>query len=195
MESPLKNDVTTLSVNIDHKQKNTDELFPLIYQRLRDRVRRQRVALSCHDTLNTTALLSEAYIKLIAAKKKDWGGQTHFLETAALAVKQIIIDYAKGQTTSKRGGNTAVCSFDESAVNPENILYSGIEPELLLALDAALIKLTDKDGRAGKVVLYRFFGNMTIKETAAAMGVSVNTVKRDWNFSRAWLFKQLAIDD
>ncbi|MFT5548132.1 MAG: RNA polymerase sigma factor (TIGR02999 family) [Candidatus Azotimanducaceae bacterium] len=168
------------------------ELFPLIYKSLRQRVKRQRVVLSCRDTLNTTALINEAFIKIHSSTKKDWQGQPHMLEVASLAVKQIIIDYARAQSNQKRGGKFPKLSYYDEIELPENIEFSGIDSEQLLALDIAIDRLAEKDERAGKVVLHKFFGNMTNKEIAATLGVSEATIKRDWNFSRTWLFKQIS---
>lgn len=173
-------------------QQEARELFPLIYKSLRQRVKRQRVVLSCRDTLNTTALINEAFIKINASTKKEWDGQPHMLEVASLAVKQIIIDYARAQSNQKRGGISSKLSFYDEIELPDDILFSGIDSEQLLALDIAINRLAERDERASKVVIHKFFGNMTNKEIAAALGISEVTVKRDWSFSRTWLFKQIS---
>jgi RNA polymerase sigma factor (TIGR02999 family) len=167
-----------------------DELFPLVYQELKERARAQRRRWQGDETLNTTALIHEAYLKLTAADEPDWESRAHFLAVASRAMRQILIDYARIQKAEKRGGDLARVSLEEFRLQPGPGLSSD-RAEALLALDASLARLQERDERQSRIVECRFFGGMTIRDTAAALGISAATVKRGWAMAQAWLYRDM----
>jgi RNA polymerase sigma factor (TIGR02999 family) len=168
-------------------------LFPLVYGELRDRAHRQRRGWQGDYTMNSTALVHEAYLKLVdQTQPAAWNGRAHFLAVAARAMRQILIDYAKSRRRQKRGGDQVKVSFEEL----EGLLEDGgalteERADTFLALDEALRRLEMTSGRQGRIVECRFFGGMTIEDTAAALDVSPATVKRGWEMARVWLFREL----
>ena len=133
-------------------------------------------------TLNTTALVHEAWIKLVPAVDVEWHSRAHFFGVAARAMRQILVDAARKQVAQKRGGKGAwMVTFDETAH------ASPVQPHQLLALDGALDRLAAVDPRRAHVVEHRFFAGLTTRETAEVLGVSTGTVERDWRAARAWL--------
>lgn len=161
-------------------QEAFDKLYGLAYQELRRLAHSVRVGRGV-ETINTTALVHEAYIKLAASKKPAWVDRVHFLRIAARAMRQVLIDAAQRRTAQKRGGKAVPIEFDE------RVHSSLVDPETLLALDEALKQLEAVDERQAQVVECRFFAGLTIEETALALGVSDSSVKRDWRTARAWL--------
>jgi RNA polymerase sigma factor (TIGR02999 family) len=163
-----------------------DQLFPLVYDELRaiahGRIRNEP---SGH-TLNTTALVHEAYLKLVDQDGVEWQNRSHFFAVAARAMRRILMDYAIARKAQKRGGDRRQVPLDEVVVLAEQ------RSEELLALDEALRRLETLEERHGRVVECRFFGGMSIEETAAALDISPATVKRDWTLARAWLHRELA---
>lgn len=163
------------------------DLLPLVYDELRriahGQLRRERQ----NHTLNTTALVHEAYLKLIDQSEVSWQNRAHFYGVAAQAMRRILIDYARTRTRLKRGGNQQRISLKESLG-----LFSDEQSEELLALDESLQRLESINPRHGRIVECRFFGGLTIEETAAALDVSTATVSRDWQLARAWLKRDLA---
>ena len=162
-----------------------DKLFPLVYEDLR---RRARAQLRSRDgqTLTTTALVHETYLKLIAADRVSWQDRAHFLALASTAMRQVLVSYARRNYAAKRGGGAGTVSLDEAPI------FTDTGAEDLLALDDALQKLAGVDERLSRTVEMRFFGGLTVEETAEALGVSVNTVKRDWDKAKSWLTSELA---
>lgn len=174
------------------KRTALNELFPLVYEELRALAHLQRRHWHGDYTLNTTALVHEAYLRLVNQSKLTWNSRPHFMGVAARAMRQILIDYARQRQTRKRGGELPKVSFDEVEVLPENVLaLTEKQTHVLLALDEALQRLEHTDARRARVVEYRFFGRMTIEDTAAALGISRNTVKRDWNLAQVWLYREM----
>ena len=158
----------------------TDALFREVYaelKRLAQGVRAGRVG----ETLCTTALVHEAYLKLAGANRIEWQGRIHFLGVAARAMRQVLVDAARHHGREKRGGGAWAVTFEESDHEMP------MRPTELLALDAALERLGALDERQVRVVEFRFFAGLTVEETAAVLGVSVPTVHRDWRAARAWL--------
>jgi len=164
-----------------------NRLFERIYEELRHTASRVRYQNS-DQTLNTTAIVHEAYFKLIPHKEQNWQNKNHFLRIAARAMRQVLMKQARYKQTQKRGGEIDDVQFQEGLIPLE-----GIDPENLLSLDLALKKLEKMDDRQAKIVEYRFFAGMSVKETAEAFGVSVETVKRDWRLARAWMIRELEI--
>ena len=166
-------------------------LFPLVYEQLKQIARRQRRRQN-EATLNTTALVHEAFIKLTG--REDFGprDRDHFLAVAAMAMRQILVDHARSRLAAKRGGGASPISFEaiESALE-SGPRFSEADSEALLALDESLARLARLSERQSRVVECRFFAGLSIEETAQAIGASPATVKRDWSMAQAWLYRDL----
>lgn len=168
-----------------------DDLFPLVYEQLHDLAHLQRGRLPKYDTLNTTALIHEAYIKL-ADSRPDWRDRTHFMAVASRAMRQVLIDYVRARHAAKRGGAQDPVSFEE--VRHSLRTTPGFTHErgaALIALDESLRRLESEHPRQSRIVDCRFFGEMTIEDTADALGLSRATVKRGWAVAKAWLYRDM----
>lgn len=166
-----------------------DRLLPLVYDMLRGLAHRFLGKERADHTLQATALVHEAYLKLVDQRDVDWKGKTHFFAIGARAMRRILVDHARTRARAKRGGGAAKLSLDEGGV---------LSPERdtdVLALEAALEKLESQDPRQARIVELRFFGGLTVEEVAQALGVSKRTVEADWTLLRAWLRRELAGDD
>lgn len=167
-----------------------DELFPLVYEELRSLARSQRRRWHGDLTLNATALVHEAYIKLVDRRAIVPESRGHFFAVAAKAMRHILCNYARDRRRLKRGGGAAHVPIEETAsglpidVPDEHVLE-------LTALDDALRQLERLDARQSRIVECRFFGGLTIEETATALGLSPATVKREWTMARAWLYREM----
>ncbi|MGE0439219.1 MAG: ECF-type sigma factor [Gemmatimonadales bacterium] len=170
-----------------------DRLLPLVYQELARIARgRLRYEASGH-TLNTQALVHEAYLKLVDQNRAAWQSRQHFYAVASEAMRRILIDYAKGRRAAKRGGAARRIPLDEAAdVADANQLLSDDQALELLALDDALSRLAAFNPDGATVVQYRFFGGLATEEVAEVMGVSERTVRRLWTVAKAWLRQELA---
>lgn len=164
-----------------------DDLFRVVYDELQRIAHRQRLRWKGDETMNTTALVHEAYLKLVKQEEVDWHDRAHFYAVAATAMRHILINYAELRMAEKRGGGSPHVPLDEA--NP--ISEEGAED--LLALNEALERLKEIDPRQSRVVECRFFAGLGIHETAEALGVSHATIERDWALARAWLRR--ALDD
>jgi len=160
-------------------------LFPLIYYELRSIARRCVRREQPDRTLDTTALLHEAYLRLAAAGQIRWEDRVHFFASAAQIMRRILVDAARRRSCIKRGEAVRRASLEE-----ENICLPAPEADVV-ALDEALQTLARFDSRKARVVELRFFGGLTVEETAAALNVSPQTVLRDWKLARAWLSREL----
>jgi RNA polymerase sigma factor (TIGR02999 family) len=166
-----------------------EELFALLYEELHGLARRQRRRWRGEYTLNTTALVHEAYVKLAGQDRLGVENRAHFSALAARAMRHILCNYARERRTQKRGGGLRLLSLEHARLAPERDLA---EPsDALVALDDALRRLEQVDPRRARVVECRFFGGLTIEETAAAIGASPRTIKRDWAVAQAWLHREL----
>ena len=165
-----------------------DALFPLLYDELRAIAHRQLGRERPGHTLSTTALVHEAYERLVDQTRTEWADRVHFCAVAAKAMRRILVDYARRRRARKRGGGQAPLPLDESRVAVEE------QAEMLIALDEALTRFAAFGERPSRVVELRFFGGMTEEETAEVLGVSVRTVRRDWVKAKAWLFQELYPD-
>jgi len=162
-----------------------DELFHRAYPELK-RLARQVRAGRAGETLSTTALAHEAYVKLIGGRGVAWQGKAHFLAVAARAMRQVLVDAARARLSEKRGGP------DLWAVTLDESWHAApVRSEELLALDEALTELAGLDQRRASVVLHKFFGGLTTDEIATVLDVSTATVERDWRSARAWLSERL----
>ena len=176
------------------RQGNNDalgRLFPLVYEQLHALARVQRRRLPS-DTMNTTALVHEAFIKLAGSQQISVQDRAHFMAVAATAMRQILIGYARKRTATKRGSGQTPLSLDEVeralATQPA---FDDATLDALLALDRALTQLGEASGRQRRVVECRFFAGLSIEETALALDVSPATVKRDWAMAQAWLYRNM----
>jgi RNA polymerase sigma factor (TIGR02999 family) len=166
-----------------------DELLPLVYDELRVLARRQRRRVGSADTLNTTGLVHEVYLKLLGASRIDATGRAHFFALAARAMRQVLSNYARARRAGKRGHGQAPLTLDTAA---EFLAAAGPDhAETLVALDEALGQLATRSERQSRVVECRFYAGMSIPETALALGISEATVKRDWAVAQAWLYREL----
>lgn len=172
-----------------------DRLFAVVYDTLRALAHRQREQWQGDYTLNTTAIVHEAYLKLFDQKKSEWVSQAHFLSVASKAMRHILVDYARRRKAEKRGGSAPKVSLDEVRTPSGDVITITEEKaDSLVALDHALERLAEIEPREAKVVECRFFGGMTIAETASVLGVSPMTVKRDWAMAQAWLLREMQSD-
>jgi RNA polymerase sigma factor (TIGR02999 family) len=162
-----------------------DELFPLVYEELRTVAHRRLRAERAGHTLNTTALVHEAYVKLVGLERIEYRNRAHFFAIAARAMRQILVNYAIGRRTKKRGGGFTAVSLDDAV----EIAHANSDD--LLALEDTLKRLETLDHRQSQVVVCKFFGGLSNDETAAALGISPATVKREWATARAWLNREV----
>jgi RNA polymerase sigma factor (TIGR02999 family) len=166
------------------------DLFPILYEELRLVAHQQRRRWRRDDTLGTTALVNEVYLKLHRQQRIGTASREHFLALASRAMRHILSTYAEQRRALKRGGGLARVSLDE-ADTPAADTAAGDGEEILTALERALRRLEASHARQCRVVECRFFGGLTVEETAAALGTSPRTVKRDWAFAQAWLKREL----
>jgi RNA polymerase sigma-70 factor (ECF subfamily) len=162
------------------------DVFPLIYDELRRLARVQLQREPDGHTLSPTALVHEAYMRLMDYSRMEWTGRVHFLSVAATAMRRILVDHARGHRSVKRGGMLRRISLDDVELGTED------RAEVLIALDEALERLTAVDARQAQVVECRFFGGMTEEEVAQALGIGLRTAKRDWAKAKAWLHREIA---
>jgi len=162
-----------------------DELIPLVHQELLVLARRYMTRENAGHTLQSTALVNEAYLRMVEMRRVEWQDRAHFLAVAARLMRHILVDLARSKRYQKRGGGAPRVSLDEA-------LGLASAPACdLLGLDQAVDALAALDPRRGKVVELRIFGGLTIEETAAALDVSTDTVIRDWKLAKAWLAREL----
>lgn len=162
-----------------------DEILPVIYDELRRIARRYRAREHGEHTLQTTEIISEAYLKLLNQSEKTWQDRTHFFAVASRVMRNLLVDYARTQNYQKRGNGAEKISLEEIAI---------FTPELdenILALDEALKNLAGFDERKSRIVELRYFGGLSAQETADVLGISEITVKREWLKAKAWLYSEL----
>lgn len=170
-----------------------DGLLPLVYDELRQLARRQRRRWQGDETLDSTALVHEAYFRLVDQPEAQWESRAHFLAVASRAMRQILLDYAKRKHAAKReGGREHVPLHEVEAALLANGAATDEQSEVLIALEESLRRLEQHDSRQSRIVECRFFGGMTIDETAEALGISAASVKRGWAMAQAWLYRELA---
>jgi RNA polymerase sigma factor (TIGR02999 family) len=161
-----------------------DDLLPVVYGELRRLAHRQLTAERAGHTLNTTALVHEAYLRL-GLDRISWHDRAHFFAVAARAMRRVLIDYAEARRAAKRGGGAAHVTLDETVAGPQHRIDD------LLAINEALNRLEQVDARQVMVVECHVFAGMSLEDTAVALGVSPATVSRDWALARAWLNRAL----
>lgn len=164
------------------------QLIPLVYDELHRLARRYMAGEHPGQMLQTTALVHEVYLRLVDVKNVNWQDRAHFYALCARLMRRILIDFARSRTYQKRGGGVAHVELDEAAT------VSAVVGDELLAVDHALKQLSALDSRKGQVVELRFFGGLTVEETALALRLSPETVIRDWRLAKAWLTRELSRD-
>jgi RNA polymerase sigma factor (TIGR02999 family) len=178
--------ITQLLRDVRTGDKNAEaRLIELVYDELHEiaarNLRRERPG----HTLQATALVNEAYMRLTSLKETDWKSRAHFFAVAAQVMRHILVDYARNRLSEKRGAGLPALPIDEA------LTFSDDRLEQLLVLEDALQKLEIQDSRANQVVVMRFYGGLSMEEIAEVLQVSARTVKRDWNYGRAWLKSEL----
>ncbi len=167
-------------------QKALDEFAPLVFVELKRLARRHLVAEGSDHTLETGDLVNEVYLRLLDWKNVQWQNRAHFFAVAAQMMRRILVDYARSRRYQKRGGGVRPVALEEKAIVSKDRCRE------FLALDEALSRLADIDQRKSRVVELRFFGGLSVEETAVVLCVSSVTVMRDWEFARAWLARELS---
>ena len=187
MTEPRQADVTATLLELS--AGGTDaaaRLWPLVYDELRrlaaSYLQRERP----DHTLQPTALVHEAYLRLIDQSRVDWKNRAHFCAVASDMMRRILVDHARKHQAVKRGGGQTRISLDEAVSFPQDVEID------VLAVDEALLDLARLDPQQGRLVELRFFGGLTLDETAEVMGISRSTVQREWNMAKAWLYNQLS---
>lgn len=183
-----KEDVTVLlRAWVEGDPSAPEKLAPLIYAELRRLARRSMRSENPGHTLETGALINEAYIRLADWKNARWENRAHFYGVASQIMRRVLVDHARARGYQKRGGGVRPVSLED------NIVASPSRAPDLIALDEALDRLTKMHARKGRVVELRYFGGLTPEETAAILNVSKETVFRDWNFAKAWLYREIGV--
>src|SRR5579863_9542476 len=187
METPAKPEVTQLlKAWGDGDDAALAQLTPLVYDELHRMAKRCMAREQPGHTLQTSALVNEAYLRLIDIQQVSWQNRAHFFAISARMMRRILTDLARARRYLKRGGEAIHVSWDEALV------VSG-EPDVdIVAIDGALSRLAEEDPRKSQVVELRFFGGLSVEETAEVLKVSQQTVMRDWKFAKAWLMRALS---
>jgi RNA polymerase sigma factor (TIGR02999 family) len=193
MEHSSQAEVTRLLDALERGDNSAvDGLFPLVYEELRAVAHRQRRRWQGDDTLNTTALVHEAYLKLVDQSQASWESRAHFFATASKAMRHILMNYARDRRAQKRGGDQPRLSLEELSERLEgDVALSDDNADLLLALGEALERLERVNERQSRIVECRYFGGMTVQETAAALGISTATVSRGWALAQVRLYQDM----
>jgi RNA polymerase sigma factor (TIGR02999 family) len=163
-----------------------DELLPIVHQELRRLARRHMFGERAGHTLQTTALVNEAYLRLVNSKNVRWQDRAHFFAISSQLMRRILVDSARAYRSKKRGADVSKVTLDEALVGPQEKSWD------LIALDDALTVLAEVDPRKSQVVELRFFGGLSVEETAEILKVSPDTVLRDWKMAKAWLKRQIS---
>jgi len=161
-------------------------LMPLVYAELHRIARRAWNGQNPKNVLQPTALINEAYLKLIHSEEPAFQGRSHFFAVASIAMRHILVNHARGSLSAKRGGGLAILSLDDA----EPVVHQ--EAAEVIALHEALDALQEIDPRKSRVVELRYFGGLSIEETAEALGISTITVNRDWRLARTWLIREMS---
>lgn len=187
MTSSSPNDVTQMLVDWSRGDKAAlDKLIPIIYQELRSLARHYMSRERPGHTLQTTALVNEAYLRLISQRDVKWQNRAHFFGVAAQMMRRILVDHARNINSGKRGGGALKVSLEEVA------LLSEERAEEVLILHEALTSLEVLDPRKSRIVELRYFGGLTVEEVAEVLGTSPVTVMRDWRAAKAWLYRTIS---
>ena len=187
MEASPKSDITSLLIAWSNGNSSAlDQLLPLVYQELRRIARYYMAQERAGHTLQATALVNEAYLRLVDVNRVQWQNRAHFFAVAAQMMRRVLVEFARSRGRLKRGSDPQRISLDEA---PQ---VSQEKDSDLVALDEALSALATVDARMSQVVELRFFGGLTVDETAEALRVSPETVTREWNIAKVWLLRELS---
>jgi RNA polymerase sigma factor (TIGR02999 family) len=187
---PPSHQVTRLLVDWRNGDEGAlEQLIPLVHDELRRVARRHMAHERVGHTLQATALVNEAYVRLIDVRQVNWQDRAHFFAMSSRLMRRVLVDFARSKGYQKRGGGAQKVSLDEA------LIVSSEPGADLVALDDALAALAAFDARKAQVVEMRFFGGLSVEETAEALKVSVDTVMRDWKLAKAWLLRELAGQD
>lgn len=190
MENRNDADITVLLKSwSEGNDQALDELVPVVYDELRRMARRYMSGQNVAHTLQTTALIHEAYLKLVGRRELEWASRDHFFAVAARAMRHVLVDHARARNREKRGGAARAIELDEAAV------VFNQQSDQVVALDEALVRLAELDPRKAQVVELRYFGGMSIDEVSSVLGVSAPTINRDWSFAKVWLLRELTESD
>lgn len=170
----------------DGRREALDQLMPFVYEELHRQAARYLRRERSDHTLQTTALINEAYLKLIDQKNVEWESRTHFFAIAAQAMRRILVDYARTKHRDKRGGDDVKLPLEEAM-----LVAADEKPVDLIALDEALNRLAEIDEQQARVVELRYFSGLSLEDTAEALGISRATTARDWSMAKAWLHREL----
>ena len=184
-------DVTRILSNIEQGDpKAAEQLLPLVYDELRKLAKRRLAQEKPGQTLQATALVHEAYLRLVGSRpEQGWDSRGHFFAAAAEAMRRILVENARRKGRQKRGGDLARVELDEAG------LACRMPPDDLLALDEAMTRLATEDPVKARLVQLRFFAGLSLEESARALGVSAVTAKRYWRYAKAWLHREVAGND
>ncbi len=190
MPAPSKDEVTRLlAAAREGDVEARDALYSLVYDELRRLARRHLQGERAGHTLQPTALVHEAYLRLAGEEQEEWANRGHFFAACAEAIRRILVEHARSRARHKRGGGWRRVSLAQSAL-------AAPEPSIdLIALDEALRRLAALDPPRARVVELRFFGGLTVEQTAGFLGLSVPTVVRSWRLAKAWLYRELDGED
>jgi len=191
-----KPDASTVTLLLNEARKEGSDALPDLFACAYDRLHRLAFGIrsrwASDATTDTTALIHEVYLKLARGTAVEWEGRSHFFAVAARAMRQILTDHARRRSTVKRGGGLvreSVHGIDGEIADQRDT--GEMEPAVFIGIDEALDRLAEAEPRVAQVVECRFYAGYTLAETAEILGVSVATVKRDWSFAQAWLFREL----
>lgn len=165
------------------------KLLPIVYDELRRLAKRQMAREDPDHLLQATALVNEIYLRLVDIRRVQWQDRAHFFAMAARLMRRVLVDFARAQKNQKRGGAFQRVTFDQ------NLPITSNTPEDLIAIDDALQAFAKEHERKSRVVELRFFGGLSVEETAEALNISQETVLRDWKFAKSWLMRELARGD
>jgi len=189
MPQPSSDDVTQLlRAWSSGDQTAFDKLLPLVYQELHLRAQRYMANERSGHTLQTTALVNEVYLRLVDTPRQNWQNRSHFFAVCAQLMRRILVDFARSRNYQKRGGGAQRLPLDEA------LTVCNESPTQIIAVDEALKNLAAVDHRKSRVVELRFFGGLTVEETAEVMKISPETVMRDWKMAKSWLLREISGD-
>jgi RNA polymerase sigma factor (TIGR02999 family) len=191
--SSVQDTVTEVLVDVRNGSDGAvDDLYQEVYTEIRRRAQNQRKQWQGDPTLRTTALAHEAYLKLVHETEQSWKSRSHFFAVASRAMRHILVDRARKNRADKRGGDAPTLSLENLRETLGRAQATAEQrSELLLVLEEALGRFEERHSRPARVVECRFFGGMTIEETAEALGVSGSTASRDWDLAQSWLYREM----
>jgi RNA polymerase sigma-70 factor (ECF subfamily) len=190
--NPTSEEITVIlrSLNAETSRDSVDALLPLVYDELHRQAHRYLRGERRNHTLQTTALINEAYLRLVGQQSVEWQNRAHFFGLAANMMRRILVDYAKTKHRIKRGGTDKDLPLEDALSVAAETSSEKVKIDLI-ALDSALERLVAMDERLARIVELRYFSGLTVEETAEVLKISTMTVKRDWNVAKAWLHKEI----